>query len=193
MINKLIKIIIFTFVVSSLSGCYSLVVKEDNAPSFETWELCTLLYRPNQMYPNWKVEEEENNTMEIELRKRGIHSSKSCEIIEISKRQCSNYGFSLGSSKHTDCTQETFNDIKDKITQFKEKKTKKKSSGSFLKAVSSGMSGAVKGMNQSIHKSNNEPMQMFKPKPRNIMCPDGKWSYGTSCRMLPDGRWTGTY
>jgi hypothetical protein len=192
--KNLIKLMVSALAVLSLSGCYTILVKKDNVSSFETWNLCTLLYKPHQLYTNWKVDEDENSLMEIELKKRGIHSSKSCEIMEISKRQCSDYGFNINTDGHVNCTQKTFNQIKDKISNFKDKKSKNKSGGSsFAGALSAGMSGAAQGMTQAIHKNANEPTQTFdfQPKPRNIMCPDGKWAYGTRCRMLPDGRWAG--
>ncbi len=81
--KNLIKLMVSALAVLSLSGCYTILVKKDNVSSFETWNLCTLLYKPHQLYTNWKVDEDENNLMERELKKRGIHSSKSCEIMEI--------------------------------------------------------------------------------------------------------------
>ena len=150
-----------------LSGCSGMIVKEDNAPSFETWELCTLLYRPYQMWPNWTVDEDENNTMRLELRSRGIHDSKSCEIIEISRANCSEYGFNINTKEHTECTRETFNGIKQKITQFKDSKTKRKSSNSsFLKDINSGLLEGLDAYNTSLRDSHERQ----RDRQRTIDC-----------------------
>ena len=100
-----------------LSGCYTQVVKEDNAETFPTWELCTLLHRPNQMYSDWVSDEDELKSIENELKRRGITDKQSCEVIELAKRQCLEFGHRKGTSGFVGCTEREFKNINDKVAE----------------------------------------------------------------------------
>lgn len=93
------KIILLAFL---LSGCTALVTK-DNSASFDSWELCTLLYDPHSLYSSWISMEEENNVIRAELKRRGILSKADCSIESLVKTKCDDLGFKEGTSEHAKC------------------------------------------------------------------------------------------
>ena len=130
--------LIFTFL---LSGCSTMVVKEDNSVTFETWELCTLLYRPNQMYSDWFVDNDENNNIKRELQKRGVFDKKECEVVELAKRQCGEFGYKENTEKFIDCTANEFKNINNKVFARKQNKerTDEAQAQSFIDGWNSGL------------------------------------------------------
>lgn len=87
----------------TLTGCTQVVTK-DNAASFDTWKLCTLLYRPHEMYDDWIVEEDENKVMEEELQRRGVNAHQ-CSVAELAKAKCVEYGFEAQTDAYAQCRQ----------------------------------------------------------------------------------------
>jgi len=140
--KKLIIVFIPLLYFLLLSGCSTMVVKEDNAPTFNTWELCTLLYRPNQMYSDWYVDEEENKNIEKELNKRGVFNKKSCNVVELAKSQCTDFGYKSETKDFIDCTAKEFKNINDKVATIKQNKEKENS-----EAVKSFIDGWNTGLN----------------------------------------------
>jgi len=128
--KKLLLTLLLSLTVLVLSGCTTLAVTENNSSSYNTWELCTLLYRPHQMYSDWVVDEEENKTIETELKKRGIYDERSCDVVELAKRECLEFGYKKDTKDFVDCTSKSFRDINDKILSTKQNRDKEKSSGS---------------------------------------------------------------
>ena len=151
--KKLLILLSLSLTVLVLSGCntLTLAVTEENSSSYNTWELCTLLYRPHQMYSDWVVDEGENKTMETELKKRGIYDEESCDIVELSKTQCIEFGYKKDTQDFVDCTGETFRDINDKIITTKENREKEKSnpSSSSYSAINSFLQGFNSGLSQN--------------------------------------------
>ena len=113
-----------------LSGCSTLEVTENNSSSYDTWELCTLLYRPHQIFPDWVADEKENKTIAAELEKRGIYDEKSCTVMDLAKRECLEFGYKKDTESFAECTRKSFRDINDKIINTKQDKNKEKYSGS---------------------------------------------------------------
>ena len=142
--KKLTLILILPLYAFLLSSCSTMVVKKDNASTFDTWELCTLLYRPNQMYSDWHIDEEENKNIEKELNKRGIFDKKSCNIVELAKRQCIEFGYKSTTQNFIDCTAKEFKNINDKIATIKQNKEREDS-----EAVQSFVNGWNAGLNNS--------------------------------------------
>ncbi|WP_143556140.1 hypothetical protein [Solemya velum gill symbiont] len=103
---------IFIIPVLMLTGCTTVVTKE-NAASFDTWELCTLLYDPNSLYSDWISMEEEDSAIRAELEKRGFSSEADCSIQSVAKRKCDNYGFKPGTTEHTQCRLDVEHHIKE--------------------------------------------------------------------------------
>ncbi len=93
------KIILLTFL---LSGCVA-VVTEENSASFDTWELCTLLYDPHSLYSNWISNEEENGVIKTELERRGFNTKDDCTIESLAKTKCINFGFKEGTNDYAKC------------------------------------------------------------------------------------------
>lgn len=136
--KRLLFLFSFAFL---LNGCSTQVVKEDNAATFHTWELCTLLYRPNQMYSNWYVDEDENKNIENELIKRGISDEKSCTVVELAKRQCIEFGYITKTQNFIDCTAKEFKNINDKVATIKQNKDRENSEAtkSFIDSWNAGL------------------------------------------------------
>ena len=93
------KIILLAFL---LSGCAAVVTKENSA-SFDTWELCTLLYDPHSLYSNWISDEEENRFIRTELERRGINSKDDCSIESLAQAKCDGLGFKAGTTDYAKC------------------------------------------------------------------------------------------
>ena len=148
------SIIIFTLslCIFLLSSCSTMVVKESNSPTFNTWELCTLLYRPNQMYSDWYVDKEENKNIEKELNKRGVLDKESCNIVELAKRQCIEFGCKSITQDFVDCTAKEFKNINDKIAAIKQNKERENS-----EAVKSFIGGWNTGLNNSYQPTQYTP------------------------------------
>ena len=117
-----------------------MVVKKENAPTFNTWELCTLLHRPNQMYSDWHVDEEENKNIKDELKKRGIFDKESCNVVELAKKQCSEFGYKSKTPDFIDCTAKEFKNINDKVAAARNNKQREDSEAakSFIDGWNSG-------------------------------------------------------
>ena len=126
-----------------------MVVKKDNASAFNTWELCTLLHRPNQMYSDWHVDKAENKNIEDELNKRGIFDKKSCEVTELAKRQCTEFGYKQKTQSFIDCTAKEFKNINDKVAAVKYNKQREDSEAakSFIDGWNTGLKNAHQPIN----------------------------------------------
>ncbi|WP_286241145.1 hypothetical protein [Neptuniibacter halophilus] len=100
-----------------LSGCMALVTK-DNASTFETWELCTLLYNPTSLYSDWINIEEENIDIAAELSRRGVHTETQCSVPAIAESKCLAYGFQADTNDFARCRI----DVEQHIQQMKQMK-----------------------------------------------------------------------
>ncbi|MBL6976719.1 MAG: hypothetical protein ISR70_01505 [Candidatus Thioglobus sp.] len=142
--KKSLFVAISSLAILLLSSCSTMVVKEENAHTFNTWELCTLLYRPNQMYSDWYVDKEENKNIEKELNKRGVLNKKSCDVVELAKRQCTEFGHKDATQNFIDCTAKEFKNINDKVAAIKQNKQKEDSEAakSFINGWNTGLNNA---------------------------------------------------
>ncbi len=85
-----------------LSGCSAYVTKE-NSTTFDTWELCTLLYDPHSLYSSWISIKEEDSVIRAELETRGFYSRTDCSIASLAKAKCDGIGFKAGTTEHAQC------------------------------------------------------------------------------------------
>ncbi|MCG7990584.1 MAG: hypothetical protein JAY98_03495 [Candidatus Thiodiazotropha lotti] len=98
--------------VPMLTGCAAYVTKENSA-TFDTWELCTLLYEPHSLYSSWTSMEEEDSVIREELKKRGFLSKADCSIESIAKAKCNHYGFTSGTTEYAKCRMDVEHHIKE--------------------------------------------------------------------------------
>jgi len=143
--KNLLTYSLLIFITLSFGGCMEVVTKS-TAKSYNTWELCTLRYRPHQIYPDWVEDEEENQTIETELKKRGIHNEKTCNVVELAKIQCLEFGYNKNTKDFVDCTSKSFKDINDHILSARQNRTDEK--GQESKAFTNGWNSGLLINNQ---------------------------------------------
>ncbi len=93
------KTVLFTLL---FSGCAAVVTNENSA-TFDTWELCTLLYDPHSLYSNWVSMEEEDDVIRAELKNRGFLSKADCSIDSLARAKCDGLGFKAGTAEYAEC------------------------------------------------------------------------------------------
>ena len=101
-----------------LTGCVAYVTKE-NASSFATWELCTLLYNPNSLYSDWIPVEEEDSVIRAELERRGLHTQADCSVESLAEAKCGDFGFDAGTPDYAKCRMDVEQHIKEMRQQKK--------------------------------------------------------------------------
>ncbi len=151
--RNLLTYSLLIFITLTFGGCMEVVTK-NTAKSYNTWELCTLRYRPHQIYPDWIDDEEENKTIETELEKRGIYNENSCDIVELAKRQCLEFGYKKDTKDFIDCTSKSFKDINDHILASRQNRGEEQAQAS--KAFTDGWNSGLLINNQQ------QPQSTFK-------------------------------
>jgi hypothetical protein len=94
------------------------------------------------MYSDWYVDKKENKNIEKELNKRGVFNKNSCDVVELAKSQCIEFGYKSKTQDFVDCTAKEFKNINDKVAAIRQNKERSDSEAakSFIDGWNTGLS-----------------------------------------------------